>query len=61
MYYVTFKVDARWVVGVEADNVQEAIREAGYQFCDADFGEAEDIEGGAIIVEDDNGNFVMEL
>lgn len=59
-YYVTFKVDAHWEVEVEADNVQEAIREAGYRFCDADFGEAEEIYGDAIIVEDERGNYVFE-
>ena len=59
-YYVTFKVDARYVAEVEAESIEEARREAAQSFSDADFGAAEDIDGEAIIVEDADGNYVWE-
>ena len=59
-YYVKFKVEARYVVEVEADNIKQAKEEAEYQFFDADFGEAEDIDGEIINVEDEEGNFLFE-
>ena len=39
-YYVTFKIDARFVAGVEADSLEEARKKAEEAFSDADFGEA---------------------
>lgn len=59
-YYVTYKIDARYVVEVEAKNLEEAMEEAESMYYDADFGEAEDIDGNPIIVEDEKGNFVWE-
>lgn len=59
-YYVTYKVDARYVAEVEAENIEEAKKKAEQEYIDADFGEAEDIDGEAIIVEDENGNYVWE-
>lgn len=59
-YYVTFKIDARYVAEVEADNLAEARRKAGEEFCDADFGVAEDIDAEDIMVEDENGNYLWE-
>ena len=59
-YYVTFKVDARFVAQVEANSVAQAIAEARERFIDADFGEAQDIDGEEIIVEDEHGDFVWE-
>ena len=59
-YYVTFAIDARYVAKVEADSPEEAIHNARDKFIDADFGEAEDIDGEEIIVEDNNGNYVWE-
>lgn len=59
-YYVTYRIDARFVAEVEADNLEEAMKKAEYKYYDADFGVARDIDGEAIIVEDENGNFVFE-
>lgn len=59
-YYVTYKIDARYIAEVEAENVEEAKKKAEGKFLDADFGEAEDIDGEAIIVEDNNGDYVWE-
>lgn len=59
-YYVTFKVDARYVAEVRAENIEDAIRKATECFQEADFGAAEDVDGEEIIVEDENGNYVWE-
>ena len=34
-FYVTCKIDARYVVGVEADSVEEALKEADDRFSNA--------------------------
>ena len=59
-YYVTYKVEARYVAEVEADNLEEAMEKAESEYIDADFGVAKDIEGEKIIIEDENGNYVWE-
>lgn len=59
-YYVTHKIEARYVVEVEADSIEEAKRESDKRFFDANFGEAVDIDGEAIVVEDEKGNYVWE-
>ena len=59
-YYVTYKIDARYVAEVEADNLKEAMEKAESEYIDADFGVAEAIDGEAIMVEDKNGNYVWE-
>lgn len=59
-YYVTYKVEARYIAKVEANNIKEALDKANNKYIDADFGEAEDIDGEAIIIEDENGNYVWE-
>lgn len=59
-YNVTFKVDARYVAEVEAENIEEARKKATDSFRDADFGGAEDVDGEEVIVEDEDGNYVWE-
>lgn len=59
-YYVTYKIDARYVAEVEADSLEEAMKKADSAYYDADFGAAEDIDAERIIIEDENGNFVWE-
>lgn len=59
-HYVTFKIEARYVVEVEADNIEEALEKANEEYMDADFGLAEDIDGEAIIVENENGDYIWE-
>jgi phosphomannomutase len=59
-YYVTYKIDARYVAEVEADNIKEALEKAESEYVDADFGVAQDIDGESIIIEDENGNFAWE-
>ena len=59
-YYITFKVDARYIAGVDAENIEDAKSKALEAFQEADFGDAEDIDGDAIVVEDEKGNYVWE-
>ena len=59
-YYVTYRIDARYLAEVEANSIEEALRKAESEYMDADFGEACDIEGEAIIVNDENDNYIWE-
>ena len=59
-YYVSYKIDARFVAEVEADNLEEAMKKAESEYYDADFGVAEDIDGEVVIVENVNGDFIWE-
>ena len=59
-YFVMHKINARFVSEVQAENIDEAIREAEAKFIDADFGDAEDIDAEAFRVEDEAGNYVWE-
>ena len=59
-YYVTYKIDARFITVVEAENIEEAKEKAEDKYLDADFGVAEDIDGEPIIIEDENGDYVWE-
>lgn len=59
-YWVTYKVEARYIAEVEADDIEEAKKKAESEYIDADFGVAEDIEGEPIMVEDENGNYLWE-
>ena len=59
-YYITYKIEARYIAEVEADNLEEAMKKAESEYFDADFGEAGDIDGEMIVVEDEKGNFVYE-
>ena len=59
-YYVTYKVEARYIAKVEANSLEEAMKKAESEYIDADFGVAEDIDGEAIIVENENGDYIWE-
>ena len=59
-YYITYKIEARYIAEVKADNLEQAMKKAESEYLDADFGEAEDIDGKMIAVEDEKGNFVWE-
>jgi phosphomannomutase len=59
-YYVTYKVEARYIAEVEANSLEEAMEKAESEYIDADFGVAEDIDGEAVVVEDENGNYIWE-
>ena len=59
-HYVTYEITAKYVAEVEADNTDDAIALANKKFSEADFGEASDIDGEAIIVENENNDTVWE-
>ena len=60
LYFVTFKIEGRFVTAVHAQNLEKAKRKAIYKYEDADFGELNDIEGEVIMVEDNKGNYLYE-
>ena len=55
-YYVTYKIDARFIAEVDADNFDHALEKAVDAFVDADFGVAKEVNGEAIIVVDEDNN-----
>lgn len=59
-FYVTYKIEARYIAEIEAVDVEEAKKKAESEYLDADFGAAQDIDGEQIIVEDERGNYVWE-
>lgn len=59
-FYVTYRIEGRFVACVLAKNLEEALSKAEDKYCEADFGVLADIEGEPIIVEDQDGNFVWE-
>ena len=60
LYYVTMKVEGRFIAEVFAENIKKAKNLATSQYMDADFGKLEDIDGDCIMVEDVNGNYLWE-
>ena len=59
-YFVKMRVDARFIAEVDTDSIEEAKEKAEKAFSDADFGEASDIDGKVVAIEDNDGNFVYE-
>ena len=59
-YFVRMKIDARYTTEVEADSIEEAKKKAEENFSNADFGEASDIDGDVVVIEDPDGNYLYE-
>ena len=59
-YYVTYRIDARYIAEVDADSLEDAMMKSADEWCSADFGVAEDIDGEVVVVEDENGNYIFE-
>ena len=60
-YYVTMKVEGRFVAEVFAKNgISEAKELAVEKYTEADFGPLENIDGDCIMVEDADGNYLWE-
>lgn len=63
-YYVTYKVEGRYIAEVEADSLEEARKEAESEYESADFGELEDIGACGntkqICVETEHGDIIWE-
>ncbi len=49
-YYVTFKVEGRYVAEVQADSIEDAKAKANDKYFDEDFGALSDIDGEPIFV-----------
>ena len=59
-FYVTFRVEGRYVAEVQAESEAEARRNARYCYEDADFGALGDIDGEIVVVENEKGEYVWE-
>jgi len=59
-YYVTWKVEGRFTAEISANTVDEAIEKSRDKWCDADFGELEEIDGEPIVCQDNDGNYLFE-
>lgn len=59
-FFVTMKVEARFIPKVMATNVRTAKKKVNDEYLDADFGPLEDINGDCIMVEDGEGNYLWE-
>ena len=59
-YYVTMKVEGRFIAKVLAETVKEAKGLAVSEYENADFGKLEDIDGDCITVENAHGDFLWE-
>lgn len=58
--YAVYEVTGRYVVEVESNSVEDTIKQSEVKFSEADFGEAQDIDGKIIAVEDEEGNYIYE-
>lgn len=59
-YYVTFQVDGRYTVRVDASDLESAMIEASLDFAEADFGELEAEDSRITYVEDEVGHCLYE-
>ena len=54
-YKAVFRFTARYIIEIEEENLEKAKRLAEIYYTDADFGEAEDIDGELKFIEDKKG------
>lgn len=59
-YYVTLKVDARYVAAVEGNSVDDAINKAKCEFVDCDLNSSEVVGSKVVVVKDESDNIVYE-
>ena len=61
-YYVTYKIDARYIAEVDMGKAttEEILAKAREAWEDANFGEAQDIDWEPVMVEDQDGNYIWE-
>lgn len=59
-YFVKYLVSARYTAEVDANSYEEAKKLSATKFSEANFGEAEDIDGKIVAVENDKGIYVWE-
>lgn len=61
LYFVTIKVDARFVAKVWAKDIEEAKKKAASECENAEPYELEYVDAGCVMVEDKDGNYLWEV
>lgn len=59
-WWVTISVDGRWQTAVDAESVDEAIKEAELDFMDANLGESLEVVGYKPVTVEDEDDIVWE-
>lgn len=59
-YYVTLRVEARYITKVEANDIDEAKQLAMGNWIGADIGDLEDTTGEVVVIEDETGDYIYE-
>lgn len=59
-YYVTLRVEARYITKVEANDIDEAKQLAMDNWIGADIGDLEDTTGEVVVIEDETGDYIYE-
>lgn len=59
-WWVTISVDGRWQTVVDAESVDEAIKEAELDFMDANLGESFEVVGYKPVTVEDEDDIVWE-
>lgn len=59
-WWVTISVDGRWQTAVDAESVDESIKEAELDFMDAYFGESFEVVGYKPVTVEDEDDIVWE-
>lgn len=59
-YYVTLRVEARYITKVEANDIDEAKQLAVDNWIGADIGDLEDTTGEVVVIENETGDYIYE-
>lgn len=59
-YYVTLRVEARYITKVEANDINEAKQLAMDNWIGADIGDLEDTTGEVVVIENETGDYIYE-
>jgi hypothetical protein len=59
-YYVTYVIDGRLTVEVNANSLEEAVTKADYAYDDANLGKTEVVDSFLSLIEDEDGNYLFE-
>ena len=59
-YYVTLRVEGRYITKVEANDIDEAKQMAMDNWIVADIGDLEDTTGEVVVIENETGDYIYE-
>lgn len=59
-YYVTLRVEARYITKVEANDIDEAKQLAVDNWIGADIGDLEDTTGEVVVIENEARDYIYE-